>query len=61
MVQLPPEMEELEADLPPVGLLAKIEGIDPPPEDPKNEDEASTVITQWMMFPGTSPLAGGGT
>ena len=61
MVQLPPEVEELEADLPPVVLLARTGGIGPLPEDLENGDEASTVTTQWMMSLDSLPQAGGGT
>ena len=35
----------------PEGLKAKTEGIDPPPEDLGNTDEASIVTIQCTMWP----------
>ena len=45
----------------PEGLKAKTGGIDPPPEDLGNADEASTVTTLWTMSLTMLPQAGNET
>ena len=45
----------------PEGLKAKTGGIDPPPEDLGNADEASIVTILWTMSPTMWPRAGNKT
>ena len=45
----------------PEGLKAETGGIDPPPEDLGNANEASIVTILWMMSPTMWPQAGNET